>query len=276
MVSFISSRSLAGNLYGNLVAGASALTDFLLPRLCLVCGRGLNLHEEHLCIWCEADLPLSYFWNMRNNPMSERLNETIQKKIMDRITADAYTNGDRIKFSYATSLFLYHEENNYKKIPQALKYLCNLEEGFYYAAMLGRMMKASRLYEDVDFIIPVPLHWTRHWKRGYNQAEVIAKAIGKELGIPVRTDMIRRGRRTRTQTKLNVAEKSKNVENAFTAIRNQSRHPSRQETSAVRHILVVDDVFTTGATISACFDAIRPIFGPKVRLSAATLAFVTQ
>ena len=114
------------------------------------------------------------------------------------------------------------------------------------------------------------MHWRRKWKRGYNQAEVIAGAIAAELGVPLRADLLRRIRHTGTQTRLGIDEKKSNVQGAFrtnsTAIRALHTTP--------RHILLVDDVFTTGSTLHACFVALHEVFPPSVRISVATLAYV--
>ena len=113
---------------------------------------------------------------------------------------------------------------------------------------------------------PVPLHWTRRWSRGYNQAECIAKTLAEELGAEMRTDILFRRRRTATQTRLSVEQKGKNVHGAFKAI--------AQDPAPV-HVLLIDDVFTTGSTLMACFMALREAFpSSAVRISVATLGFV--
>jgi len=124
-------------------------------------------------------------------------------------------------------------------------------------------------------IIPVPLHWTRRWRRGYNQAEILAKAVaeafsptaGNAVPVVCRPGLLVRSRRTRTQTRLNVEQKARNVEAAF-------RVPERavRILSSARHILLIDDTFTTGATLYACYAALRPF--TSARISVATLAAV--
>jgi predicted amidophosphoribosyltransferase len=141
--------------------------------------------------------------------------------------------------------------------------------------MLGHELLSAEWASDVDMVIPVPLHWTRLWKRGYNQAEVIAGAIAEHLGVDLRTDLLKRSRRTRTQTKVDPARKSENVKGAFVV--NKSSHGLSQKLvgeAGYRHILLVDDVFTSGSTLHNCFLALRTVFPPDVRISIATLAFV--
>lgn len=168
-------------------------------------------------------------------------------------------------YAYAAALFFYNSESGYKKICQHLKYQGGIESGRYFSAKLGRFLAGSELFKDVDTVIPVPLHWTRHRSRGYNQAEVIARELAVALKASLRTDVLVRTRRTRMQTRLSVASKSDNVSGAFAV---------RQHCPQARHILLVDDTFTTGATLDACRTALREVISPSVRISVAALAFV--
>ena len=133
-------------------------------------------------------------------------------------------------------------------------------------------MASGELWSDVDMIIPVPLHWSRQWKRGYNQAEVIARAAAEALGVHVRTDILMRKRRTKTQTKLDIEGKARNVSGAFTVRKDAA--VIFKDGGAVRHLVLMDDVFTTGSTLHACFRALRSVFPPGVRISVATLGVV--
>ena len=145
--------------------------------------------------------------------------------------------------------------------------------------MLGEKIARSEFYDDVDIIIPVPLHWRRRWKRGYNQAEIIAKGISEAACIPIRSDILKRTRHTRTQVSLDIPQKTANVTGAFSISRSfQKRCASNtgENIEDIRHILLVDDVFTTGSTLTACFTALRSVFPPSVRISVATLGFVGE
>ena len=135
-----------------------------------------------------------------------------------------------------------------------------------------RMAGCSWL-RDADAIIPVPLHWRRKWSRGYNQAEIIARGIGQEMGVEVRTDVLFRKRMTRTQTKLSVEEKAQNVSGAF-EVTLPKDWLMLNGSLKVRHLILVDDLFTTGSTLYACYAALRSVFPPSVRISVATLGFV--
>ena len=234
--------------------------DILLPRLCIVCGARLLSSERHICLECLAGLPLTYFWKQNHNPMSDRFNEIIQKSLDS-------SDCDRKEFyAYSAALFIYNSEAQFRLIPYHIKYKGNIKAGEYFGRMLGRRLKEDEHWQDADLIIPVPLHWTRKFSRGYNQAEVIASGIASETGIPMRTDILRRIKRTKTQTKLDINGKARNVADAFEA--------AKKDLPAVRHLVIVDDVFTTGNTLGACFQALREVFPPSVRISVATLGFV--
>lgn len=243
---------------GSVMRGLRAAGDVLLPRLCIVCGQRLLLEEKHLCLGCLADLPQTFFWTTSHNPMADRFNEIIQKEGPDV----------HERYAYAAALFFYHSEADYRLIPYQIKYHDNVEAGRWFGRMLGGRLSASAPFRDVDLVVPVPLHWTRRWKRGYNQAEIIASAVADAMGVQIRTDIIKRHRRTRTQTRMSIDEKARNVVGAFLF----SAAP--ESLSGVRHILLVDDVFTTGNTMFACFKALRTAFPPEVRISVATLGFV--
>ena len=291
-----------------------AILDLFLPRECLACGCRLGLRERHLCLACAADVPYTYHWLSAHNPLADRFNAVLER----HRPAD-----ERMDYAYAAALM--HYKGPYRAIPRALKYHGDLAAGRFFGGLLGRRLASAPHFADVDLIIPVPLHWTRRRSRGYNQAEIIAQAIcdafchSEDLNgvsychseetegrrknltsfVQCRSDILVRARRTRTQTKLTIEQKARNVASAFQVSfapihRDASFHPrldafrhllldalhlprldreSPQEALArARHILLVDDTFTTGATLYACYAALRPY--TSARISIATLAAV--
>lgn len=241
-----------------------ALADLMLPRTCLVCGRKLGLQEDHLCLYCLAEMPRTYFWDRSHNSMADKINGLIQEGL-EASMHDGNTDRRMLeRYAYACALFFFQDEGDYRNILYSLKYGGNTSAGEYFGNMLGRQMARAGHFADVDAVVPVPLHWTRRWMRGYNQAESIAKAVASELGAGLHTDLLHRRRRTSTQTKLDVEQKNRNVTGAFEAVK-CGHEPA--------HIVLVDDVFTTGATLYACFTALRKVY-PSARISVATLGFV--
>ena len=265
----------------------TALCDLFLPRNCIVCGRQLGVHERDLCLYCRADLPLTHYWDLSHNPMADRFNLLIQKDIEaadDAGAAEAPGLKDAAgaplrhePYAYAVALFFYHSDAGYRKIPQALKYHAAIDAGMRFGRLLGRKIDSSPYLRDIDAVIPVPLHWRRKWHRGYNQAEVIAREIAGALGVRMLSRILSRERPTRTQTRLSVEAKARNVAGAFRLrpgapalfARLTAGEPGRR----APHLLLVDDVFTTGATLHACYRVIREAF-PDAHISIATLAVV--
>ncbi len=233
------------------------MMDMMMPRECLVCGQRLGAFENPLCIWCQEDLPLTYYWERTHNPMADEFNALLERK---------RASGEEMAYSYAAALLFYNQSNPYKQIPQALKYHYNLPAGRYYAAELGRHMAGEKHFASVDLVVPVPLHWARLWRRGYNQAGVIAAELARQLGAHLRTDVLVRTRRTSTQTRLDADARLKNVSGVFQV----------RKTFSCNHILLVDDTFTTGATLATCYQVVRKAFGPHPRISVATLSVVSS
>lgn len=237
-------------------AGA-AILDLLLPRTCVVCGRDLLMDERHLCTVCMSDLPYTRFWTDRDNSMAVRFNALVSSD----------PDAGYEPYSFAAALLYYADADGYSHIPQQLKYAANLAEGRFFAKQLGVRLAGSEFFRDVDLVVPVPLHWTRRRSRGYNQAEVIAEELARELGAPLAPRALKRVRRTSTQTRMAVGEKKKNVAGAFEA---------KWTPDGVHHVLIVDDVFTTGSTLFECSRALRKKLGASVRISVATLSFTSS
>ena len=191
-------------------------------------------------------------------------------KFNARFDSDTYE-----PFSYAAALFFYEEDSSdedahYDRITKAIKYNSNFEAASLFSGLLAEELASSPLFSDVDMVIPVPLHFLRHWKRGYNQAELIARGIARRLGSELCTKTLKRRRRTRSQATLPMESKASNVQGAFVLRENKSTQPPKEP----RHILLVDDVFTSGSTLDECRKALRRRYGMQVRISIATLAFV--
>lgn len=222
------------------------LSDFwflLFPKNCEACGRVLTRSEEVLCFDCLFELPRTHFCRELDNPV---------RQLFD----------GRMRVEKATALFSFQKGSKFRKLLHSLKYNHKPEIGVLLGKELGAEMLSSGNFSDIDYIIPVPLHPNREKKRGYNQSERIAAGISAVTGIPVLVGMLVRNDDTKTQTKMNKEERWQNVSGKFSL------------TDADRlkgcHVLLVDDVLTTGATTEACGSVLLMVDGLK--LSIAVLA----
>lgn len=256
-----------------------AMADLMLPRLCIVCGRKLNVREKHICLYCMADFPFTRFWKQKHNAMADAFNASIQKGL-DAGRSFPETHGPeenqasqhpREPYAFAAALFFFHNGSEYRNIQYSIKYKGDIQAGRHFGRILGSRLASAEHFSDVDIVIPVPLHWSRQWKRGYNQAEIVAKEVAEQLGAELKTDIIIRNRRTRTQTELSAEEKEANVSGAFCISSFSAGGGMEQE--RISHILLIDDIFTTGSTLYHCFAALRTVFPPPLRISVATLGF---
>lgn len=207
--------------------------ELFFPRRCICCGRQLLDFEQYLCIYCEADFPYTRFQAEPLNGMTVSL-------------------GTR-----ASALMRYSHEEGYGEVCRSLKYRGDIPCGRHFAAMLGRSLRQAGWAGRIDCVVPVPLHWTRRWKRGYNQAEVIGRQVAGVLGVPLVTGLLGRRRRTGTQTRLSAGQRGENTSGAFRVDRHRYSKLCSEAGGRLR-ILLVDDVFTTGATLKACMAAFKP------------------
>ena len=133
----------------------AAVMDFFLPRHCVVCDSVLGPRENHLCDDCWGDLPHTYYWMLRNNPMADRLNAFIQDWLEAKWSVSTGTE----RYAYAAALFFYRAESDYSKITRCIKYHGRVEVGLHFGMLLGDRLAESHLVSDVDAVVPVPLHW---------------------------------------------------------------------------------------------------------------------
>ena len=216
------------------------------PRLCAACGDALQQNETCLCLDCMLHLLETQFHKSHFNPLRE-------------------TFDGRVPVEEVTALMSYKKANHVQKILHHLKYKGEKEIGSVLGEYLGGQLITEQRYQDIQFILPIPLHPKKKRKRGYNQSEWIAKGLSKGMGIPYLTDVLLRTRFTDTQTQKSRFARWQNVKEVFSL--------QNTEKIAYSHVLVCDDVLTTGATTEAAIRKLREIEG--VRVSVATLAATT-
>ena len=224
------------------------IVDFFhlfFPNVCAACGERLLTQEKVICTRCLVDLPRTNFHLEQNNPVSQLF-------------------WGRIDVKNATALFRFQKGSRFQDLLHLLKYKGRQDVGEELGRQLGFELKKSVLFNNVNIVIPVPLHPKREKKRGYNQAECIAKGIAESMGIEIQSRNIIRNKETQTQTNKSRIERWKNVDSIF-----EIKQP---EKLINKNILLVDDVVTTGATLEACAQAILKTKGTTVNIAALATA----
>jgi len=169
----------------------------------------------------------------------------------------------RANIHAATSFLFFNKGGSVQKLIHQFKYKSKIETGRYLGELLGKDLLQSDLFNTIDVIIPVPLHKKKLHTRGFNQSDIIAEGIGKTMHVPAIMDTLIRTEFTETQTKKARYTRWENVKGKF-GIQNP-------QTIEGKHILLVDDVLTTGATLEACAQTLLEV--PNTKVSLATLAY---
>jgi ComF family protein len=226
------------------------INDFMsliYPRSCEACEEVLFKHEQYICNACQLTLPKSNFHLSPNNPISMAL-------------------AGRVPVKNATCLFEFEKLGRVQKLLHALKYENQQTLGEFMGKQLYHTLSNSAFFEGIDVIVPVPLHPNKLKQRGYNQSACFAKGISDASGIPVNTSVLHRSGETSTQTKKKKFERWENVGSVFTL----TDHAFFQN----KHILLVDDVITTGATIEGCWQALKEV--DNISVSLASIAYALK
>lgn len=209
----------------------------------MVCGDTLVEGEKYLCTHCCIQLPRTHYETWPDNPVEQMF-------------------WGKIPLERAVSYFFYNRTGNFRFVLYRLKYRGCKELG----EMIGREMAGELLrsgfFETIDCIVPVPLHEKKQRRRGYNQSEWIARGIAAVTGIPLEATAVVREKNTETQTHKTAAERWENVTGVFALL--------RPELFVNKHVLIVDDVLTTGATTVSCASVFCEVEG--IRISVLTMA----
>lgn len=219
------------------------LISLLFPRYCKVCGRRLTHSENHLCISCLLELPRTHYEQIPENLLMQHFIEWPEV-----VSATAY--------------LYYYKEGKYSSLIHHLKYHDLPEVGTYLGRLAATELRESGFFDGIDLIIPVPLSRKRYHQRGYNQSDYIAQGISEVTHIALRTDCLARTVDTDTQTHKSKEERWKNTKDIFQVV--------NPETLKGKHLLLIDDVATTGATLHACASTLLTL--PGVRISIFALA----
>ena len=219
--------------------------ELLYPRLCPACGEQLSVNNLKLCFDCNRDLPLTGFHLHDENEVTE--------KFIGRVQIE---NGG--------ALFRFTKSGRVQALIHQLKYHKNTEVGIHLGRMYGEILKENNAFSDVDLIVPVPLHPKKEKQRGYNQSDMIAQGLSQTIAIPWQRNILIRTEYTTSQTKKSNLERFENVKNAFAI--------TKPKLIEHKHILLVDDVLTTGATLEACALKLLAVEGCKVSIAVLAVS----
>lgn len=221
------------------------ILDFISPRLCVVCGERLSPTERSLCSVCMLHLPrTTYQFSPDDNPM-----------------AQLFWHLTPIK--RAAALLYYEPHSELARLIYDLKYHDRPDIGEDMGRLMANEMQLAHYFDDIDVLLPVPLSRKRLRQRGYNQSEMLAIGVSDITHLPIVTNALRRKHFVKSQTRLSRHERQENVEDMF-ELRDSSQLQGK-------HVLLIDDICTTGATLIACIDALKNI--PGIRPSVLTLGF---
>lgn len=220
------------------------LLDFLFPTLCPACNNRLIEYEKHICLSCISQIPKTNFHLQKDNKL------------------ESFFAG-RIPFERITAFAHFVKGGTMQPIIHELKYKNNPQLGVFLGELCGTDLQGSEFIKDIDYMVPIPLHPKRLKERGYNQSLEIAKGIAAKTGISIDDEVVIRTRNNASQAKSESRfDRWSNVENIFQL--------ADKEKFEEKHILLIDDVLTTGSTIEAC--AKEVLKAKNCRISILTIA----
>jgi len=222
------------------------LLDLISPRLCVICGHRLSVTEEVICSKCNLHLPRTFF----------------QQDPYENVMAKLFWG--QIPVERAAALFYFEAHAETANIIYELKYRNHPEIGEVMGRMMARELQSTGFFDGIDAIVPVPLAKKRQRQRGYNQSVEIARGVSAVTGLPIYNKVVRRTVFEGSQTNKGRWERNENVEKVFEL--------ADDDNIDGKHLLIIDDVVTTGATVIACAKELVRAGDVKVSVLALGLA----
>ncbi len=219
------------------------LLNLFFPKVCLACDNQLETNELYVCTFCRHELPLTNFESTIDNDVTKRLY-------------------GRVQLENASALFWFTKKGLVQHLIHNLKYKGHEDVGVFLGQWLGQELQQQEAFKTVDVVVPVPLHSKRLRQRGFNQVHKFGEELAAALGCDFNIEVLQKGKATKTQVfkdrlKRWIADDSLFVVTDYESLKG-------------KHILLVDDIITTGATIEICANALSKIEG--VTISVATMA----
>jgi ComF family protein len=221
-----------------------AITHLFFPKVCFACGKPISSKLDHICIACRHALPRTSAHTMAENPI-------------ERIF------WGRLPLEKATSFLKFQKKGRVQHLIHHFKYKRKKEIGETLGALAASELEQDNFFEGIDYLIPVPIHKLKLKKRGFNQSHHIAMGVEETTKIEARYDIIDKVTNTQSQTRKGRFKRWKNVESTFKL--------KNTENLEGKHLLLIDDVLTTGSTLEACGRELLKI--PKLKLSLLTIAY---
>jgi len=264
----------------------TSIIEFLFPRICIVCNNRLDTEEHILCTQCKESLPLTNWWKNEDYNKLYRPDDKLFKEIRDKsqikdlptkTTKDkkelfeenplAKKYWGRCNINKAMAFMKFAPKTNISKIVYSFKYNKRDDVARYMGELMGKHLNEFGFFEGIDCIVPVPITFMREKSRGYNQSLELAIGLNRNTGITIVNDSLKRVKFKVSQTKISGVERKENIEGAF-------KLTDYSYILKNKHILLIDDVITTGSTTLECCKELQKIQGTKISILSLGIATI--